>query len=122
MKVNNKAIFTLSISNLLLSSVFIPYTIIYRVWNLKANVLVLKCIEHLKDTFIYVNVLIILLLSIERYVAVCKPHYYKKLELNVDRIIWVVFLFGVSLSATNYFVTVKSKQGSSSSFSSYFNI
>lgn len=61
-QVNNKAIFTLSISNLLLSSVFIPYTIVYRVWNIKGNVLMLQCVEHLKDTFIYANMLIIILL------------------------------------------------------------
>lgn len=61
-QVNNKAIFTLSISNLLLSSVFIPYTIIYRVWYVKGNSFMLQCVEHLKDTFIYANMLVIVLL------------------------------------------------------------
>lgn len=47
-QVSNKAIFTLSISNLLLSSLFIPYTIVFRVWNVDAPTKVLLVLEHLK--------------------------------------------------------------------------
>lgn len=50
------------------------------------------------------NLLIITILSIERYVAVCKPQYYKKLESNINKIIWIVFLIGFILSGTNYFI------------------
>lgn len=106
-QVNNKAIFTLSISNLLLSTIFIPYTIIFRVWNFDASEILLKIIEHLKDCLLYMNLLIIIILSIERYVAVCKPQYYKKLESNINKIMWIVFLIGFVLSATNYFIDVK---------------
>ena len=47
-QVSNKAIFTLSMSNLLLSSLFIPYTILFRVWNYNSTQLVFLVLEHLK--------------------------------------------------------------------------
>lgn len=47
-QVSNKAIFTLSISNLLLSSLFIPYTIVFRVWDVDAHWFVLLVLEHFK--------------------------------------------------------------------------
>lgn len=50
------------------------------------------------------NLLIITILSIERYVAVCKPQHYKKLESNINKIIWIVFLIGFVLSGSNYFI------------------
>ena len=50
------------------------------------------------------NLLIIMILSIERYVAVCKPKHYKKLESNINKIIWLVFLIGFVLSSSNYFI------------------
>lgn len=53
------------------------------------------------------NLLIIVILSIERYVAVCKPQHYKSLESNINKIIWIIFLIGFVLSGTNYFIDVK---------------
>lgn len=60
-----------------------------------------------KDNLLYMNLLIIIILSIERYVAVCKPQHYKKLESNINKIIWIVFLIGFVLSGTNYSINVK---------------
>lgn len=106
--VNNKAVYTLSMSNLTLSFVFIPYTIVFRVWNKDTHLALFKVMEHFKDTFIYINLLITIILSIERYVAVCKPHHYKRLEININKIIWLLVLVAVLFSATNYFTDVKS--------------
>lgn len=84
----------------------------------------------MKDNLLYMNLLIIMILSIERYVAVCKPKHYKKLESNINKIIWLVFLIGFVLSSSNYFIeksdlacsaslfTTTSKLKSSSSSSS----
>ena len=66
------------------------------------NSFTIKVIEHSKDTFIYMNLLITIILSLERYVAVCKPQYYKTLETNINKIIWLFLLFGFVLAMTNY--------------------
>lgn len=81
-----------------------------RVWNFdKIDQLVMKVVEHSKDSFIYMNMLILIILSMERYVAVCKPQYYKSLETNINKIIWLFFLLGFSLAMTNYQNNAKSE-------------
>lgn len=82
-----------------------------RVWNLNLvllNPLSIKIIEHVKDTFIYMNLLISIILAIERYVAVCKPQHYKTLETNTNKIIWLFYLLGFTLATTNYQNSAKS--------------
>lgn len=64
------------------------------------------------------NLLIIMILSIERYVAVCKPQHYKKLESNINKIIWLVFLIGFVLSSSNYFIEKSDLACSASLFTS----
>jgi hypothetical protein len=108
-QVNNKAIYTLSISNVLLSFVFIPYTILFRVWYVfTLNPYLIKFIEHMKDSLLYLNLLVLIILSIERYVAVCKPQYYKNLETNINKIFWIFFLVGLVFGAANYQNSTKS--------------
>ncbi|CAF0987836.1 unnamed protein product [Brachionus calyciflorus] len=63
--------------------------------------------EHLKDSFIYMDLFIISIISLERYFAVCKPQYYKDLEANINKIIWVVYLLAFVFSSSNYFTDLK---------------
>ncbi|RNA28139.1 hypothetical protein BpHYR1_052126 [Brachionus plicatilis] len=63
--------------------------------------------EHLKDSLIYMNLFIISVISIERYFAVCKPQYYKTLESNINKIIWMVYIFFFCFSASNYLTDIK---------------
>lgn len=107
-QINNQAIFSLSLVNLLLSSVFLPYTIVFRVWSLPIGYLsVLVVIEHIKDALLYMNLFIISILSLERYFAVCKPQYYKNLEININKIIWLFYLISILVSTSNYFTNIK---------------
>lgn len=106
-QVNNKAIFWLTAANLILSVIFIPYTILFRVWQIKISTVVIKIMEHLKDSLIYMNLFFISVLSVERYFAVCKPQYYKTLESNINKIIWVVYLFLFFFSSSNYLTDIK---------------
>jgi len=105
---NNKAIYAVFIINFLLSFFFIPYTILFRVWDFYLNRLVFICVEHLKDSLIYTNLFIVSIISLERYVAVCKPQHYLKLQNNINKIIWLLFLIAFVLSTTNYLVANES--------------
>lgn len=106
-QVNNLAIYLLSIVNLILSLIFVPYTIFFRVWQFNISPFAIKIMEHLKDSLIYMNLFIISVISLERYFAVCKPQYYKTLESNINKIIWIVYLFFLCFSASNYLTDIK---------------
>lgn len=121
-QVNNQAIFLLTITNLILSVIFIPYTVLFRVWQIKTLTVVIKIMEHLKDSLIYMNLFFVSVLSLERYFAVCKPQYYKTLESNINKIIWIVYLFLFFFSASNYLTDIKLEVHCATIISSEINL
>jgi hypothetical protein len=111
-KANNHVVLMFSIANLILCSIFIPYTIVFRILDFQLSAsLAKKIIEHLKDSLIYMNLFFMVIIAYERYIAICKPHKYKFLESKINKIIWVLYLLALCLSSTNYLVEHKSDLG-----------
>jgi hypothetical protein len=107
-KVNNDAVFASCIANLVLCSVFIPYTLVIRINNyVVLPELPCKIFEHIKDSLLYLNLFLITIIAFERYVAICQSSYYSKLEKEINSIIWMLYSIALLFAASNYFVTLK---------------